>query len=171
MAWYIYNDKREALTTKNTLPSKPLLQIWWRNQSFPNRQKLKELKHHPTSFTTNAKGTSPGRKHNRRKRSTENKPKTTEKQVTGEYISIITLNVIGLNTPNKKHRLAGQMKTCAAYMHFHLPHHSVWPSQTVHNHFISLIMFPLRLIIVIFFYFLSGYWLWKLLSIFSIVIM
>ena len=35
----------------------------------------------------------------------------------------ITLNVNRLNAPTKRHRLAGQMKTCAC-MHFHLPHHS-----------------------------------------------
>ena len=39
------------------------------------------------------------------------------------YISIITLNVNGLSTPIKRHRLAKEMKTCAC-MHFHLPHHS-----------------------------------------------
>ena len=43
----------------------------------------------------------------------------------GSYISIITLNVSGLNAPTKRHRLAGQMKTCA-WMHFHLPQHSAW---------------------------------------------
>ena len=32
---------------------------------------------------------------------------------------IITLNVNGLNAPTKRHRLAGQMKTCAC-MHFHV---------------------------------------------------
>ena len=39
------------------------------------------------------------------------------------YISIITLNVNGLSTPIRRHRLAKEMKTCAC-MHFHLPHHS-----------------------------------------------
>ena len=45
--------------------------------------------------------------------------------VIGEYISIITLNVNGLNAPAKRHRLAGLMKTCAC-MVSHLPHHSPW---------------------------------------------
>ena len=62
---------------------------------------------------TIAKGTSPGRKHKRRKRPTQNKPKTIKKMGIGSYISIITLNVSGLNAPTKRHRLAGQMKTCA----------------------------------------------------------
>ena len=34
------------------------------------------------------------------------KPKTIKKMVIGTYISIITLNVNGLDAPNKKHRLA-----------------------------------------------------------------
>ena len=37
----------------------------------------------------------------------------------GPYIPIITLSVNGLNVPIKRHRLVGQMKTCAC-MHFHL---------------------------------------------------
>ena len=57
------------------------------------------------SFTTNAKGTSLGRKHKRRKRPTITKPKTIKKMVIGTYMSIITLNVNGLNAPSKRHRL------------------------------------------------------------------
>ena len=58
------------------------------------------------SFTTNAKGTSLGRKHKRRKRPTITKPKTIKKMVIGTYMSIITLNVNGLNAPTKRHGLA-----------------------------------------------------------------
>jgi len=85
-------------------------------KSFPDKQ------HHHTSFTTNAKGTSLGRKHKRRKRPIENKPQTVKK-IIGSYISIITLNVNGLNAPTKRHKLAGWMKIHAC-MRFHLPHHS-----------------------------------------------
>ena len=55
------------------------------------------------------------------------------------YISIITLNVNGLNASTKRHRLAGEMKRCAC-MHFHLPHHSaLTPTpQIVCNYFILL---------------------------------
>ena len=35
-----------------------------------------------------------------------NKPKTIKKMVIGTYISIITLNVNGLNAPTKRHTLA-----------------------------------------------------------------
>ena len=107
MAWYIYSDDREEPTTKNTLPSKTLLQIWWRNQNLSRQRDVKRIQHHQTSFTTNAKRTSLGRKHKRRKRSTENKAKTIKKMEIGSYISTITLNVIELNAPTKKHRLAG----------------------------------------------------------------
>ena len=36
----------------------------------------------------------------------KNKPKTIKKMVIGTYISIITLNVNGLNAPIKRHRVA-----------------------------------------------------------------
>ena len=46
-------------------------------KSFPDKQKLEEFSFTANiSFTTNAKGTSLGRKHKRRKRPIENKPKT-----------------------------------------------------------------------------------------------
>ena len=35
--------KKEEPTTKNTLPSKTLIQIWWRNQRFPHKKKLREF--------------------------------------------------------------------------------------------------------------------------------
>ena len=96
-------------------------------KSFPDKQKFKEFSFTAKiSFTTNAKGTSLGRKHKRRKRPSKNKPKTIEKMVIGSYILIITLNVNGLNAPTKRHRPDRRMKTCAC-MHFHLAHHSVWP--------------------------------------------
>ena len=85
--------------------------------------KVKRIQHHQTSSTTNAKGTSLGKKHKRRKRPAENKPKTIKKTVTGSCILIITLNVNGLNAPTKKYRLTGWMKTRACML-FHLPHDS-----------------------------------------------
>ena len=42
---------------------------------YPARLSLRFDQHQQTSFTTNAKGTSLGRKHKRRKRPTQNKPK------------------------------------------------------------------------------------------------
>ena len=43
-------------------------------KSFPDKQ-VKKIQHHQTSFTVQAKGTSVGRKRQRKKRPTENKPK------------------------------------------------------------------------------------------------
>ena len=139
MAWYILSDEREETSTKNNLSSNnSLIQIWWRNQNLSRQVKVKKIQHHQISFMPNAKGTSLGRKHMKRKRPTENKPKTIKKMVIGLYILIITLSVNGLNAPTKRHRLAGQMKTCAC-MHFHLSHQSAWPlHQIVYNYFILL---------------------------------
>ena len=43
--------------------------------------------------------------------------------IIGLYLSIIILNVNGLNAETKRYEYAGHMKTCA-YIHFHLSHHS-----------------------------------------------
>jgi len=67
--------------------------------------KVKRTQHHQTSFSTNAKGTSLGKKHKKRKRPTKNK--TVKKMVIGSYILIMTLTVNGLNMPTTEHRLAG----------------------------------------------------------------
>ena len=44
------------------------------------------------------------------KRTYKNKPITIKKMVIGTYISIITLNVNGLNSPTKRHRLLNGYK-------------------------------------------------------------
>ena len=95
----------EKPTSKITLISKDLIQILWRNQKLFRQAKAKRIQHHQTSFTTNAKETSLGRKHKRSKRTHKNKPKTIKEMVIGTYILIITLNVNGLNAPTKRHRL------------------------------------------------------------------
>ena len=86
MAQDISSDEREEPTTKNTLPRKKLTHIWLRNQKFSRQAKVKRIQQHQTSFTTNAKGTSLGRKHKKRKRPTENKPQTIKKMVIGSYV-------------------------------------------------------------------------------------
>ena len=47
----------------------------------------------------------------------KNKPKTIKKMVTGTYISIITLNVKGLNAPTKTYRLAGWIQKQDPYIY------------------------------------------------------
>ena len=70
--------------------------------------KVKRIQHHQTSSSTNAKETSILRKY-KKKRPT----KLTQiiKQMTvGSYISLITWNVNGLNSPSKRHKLAEDTK-------------------------------------------------------------
>ena len=55
------------------------LQIQWRNQMLYGQAETKRIQHHQTSFTTNAKGNSLGRKHKRRKRPTITNPKQLRK--------------------------------------------------------------------------------------------
>ena len=45
-----------------------------------------------------------------------NKPKTIKKMVIGTYISIITLNVNGLNAPTRRHRLAERIQKQDPYI-------------------------------------------------------
>ena len=52
-------------------------------KNFPDKQKSREFSTTKPAFTMNAKGTSLGRKHKRRKRPTENKPQTSKKMVIG----------------------------------------------------------------------------------------
>ena len=124
MAWYISSDEREGPTTKNTLPRKTLLQIWWRNQKFSKQAKAETIQYHQTSFKTNAKGTSLGRKHRRRKDLQKINPNNYENVNRIIHINIY-LKWKGLNEPTKRHRLAGWWKH--VHMHFHLPQHSAWP--------------------------------------------
>ena len=52
-----------------------------------------------------------------KKRTDKNKPKRINKMVIGTYISIISLNMNGLNAPTKRHRLAEWIqKTRPLYM-------------------------------------------------------
>ena len=59
-----------------------------------------------------------------KKRTYKNKPKTIKKMVIGTYMSIISLNVNGLNAPTKKQRLAEWIqkqhpyKRCLQETHF-----------------------------------------------------
>ena len=78
--------KGKNLQPRILYPARLLFRFDGETENFPDKQKLREFS---TSFITNAKGTSLGRKHKRRKRPTESKPKTIKKMVTGSYISII----------------------------------------------------------------------------------
>ena len=93
--------KGKTLQPRILYPTRLLFTFDGEIQSFPRQAKVKRIQHHQTSFTINAKRTFLGRKYKRRKRPTQNKPKTVKNVVIGLCISIITLNVNGLNTPTK----------------------------------------------------------------------
>ena len=78
--------------------------------------KVKKIQYHQTSFTTNVKGTYIVKKYRRRKKSYKIKLRTIKKMAIGTHISIITLNINGVNAPNKRHRLAMDTKTRPIYM-------------------------------------------------------
>ena len=99
--------KGKNLQPRILYPTRLCLRFDGEIKSFPRQAKVKRIQHHQTSFTTDAKGISLGRKHKRRKRPTENKSQTIKKTVIGSYIWIITLNVNRLNAPTRRHRLAG----------------------------------------------------------------
>ena len=80
-------------------------------KSFMDKEKLREQ-----SSTTNAKGTSLSGKHKRTKGSTKTNLKKIKKLVIGTYISIITLNVNGLNAPIKRHRVADHIQNQDPYI-------------------------------------------------------
>ena len=112
-----------SATTKNTIHRKALVQIRQRNQKLYRQEKAKRTQHHQTSITTNAKGTSLGRKHKRteqkrkgRKKTYKNKPERIKKMAIRTYISIITLNINRLNTPTKRHRLAERIQKQETYI-------------------------------------------------------
>ena len=66
--------------------------------------------------TKDSHQTTSGENKNRRKKSSKNKSKTVNKMATRTYISMITFNVNGLNTPTKRHRLAEQIQKQDPYI-------------------------------------------------------
>ena len=114
MAQYIKVMKGDNLQPRILYPARCLFKFDREMKRFSDKQKLTRIQHHQTTFTTNAKGTSLGRKHKRREKSTGNKLSQIKEMVIGSYISMITLNVNGLNALTKSHRVATQMKTCGS---------------------------------------------------------
>ena len=86
-------------------PERISFKIDGETKSFSNKQKLREFYTTKTSFTTNVKEMYIFQKYKRRK-DLQNQPQTVTQMAIGTYISIITLNVNGLNAPTKRHRLA-----------------------------------------------------------------
>ena len=105
IAGYISSTEREKSTTKITVPGKDLIQNWWRNKKISRQAKVKRIQYHQTSFTINVKGTYILKKY-REEKDLQNQRQTIKKMAIGMYISIINLNVNGLNAPTKRQRLA-----------------------------------------------------------------
>ena len=85
--------KEKTLQPRILYPTRLLFRYDGEIKSFPRQAEVKRIQHHRTSFIMNAKGTSLGRKHKRRKRPTQNKPQTIKKMLIEPYISKITLIV------------------------------------------------------------------------------
>ena len=78
LKWGKRRTYNQEYSTQQDSPS----DLMEKSKAFQTSQ-VKRIQHHQTSFTTNAQGTSLGRKHKRRRRPTENKPKTVKKTVIG----------------------------------------------------------------------------------------
>ena len=74
-------------------------------KSFSDKQKLRELSTTKPALQQILKGLIYSRNTRKEKKDLQNPPQTIKKMAIGRYISIITLNVNGLNTPTKRHRL------------------------------------------------------------------
>ena len=81
---------------------------------FLDKQKLRKFSTTKPALQQMLKGLIQSR--NRRKKDLQNQPETVENMAIGTYISIITLNINGLNAPAKRHRLAEWIKKQDPYI-------------------------------------------------------
>ena len=84
-------------------------------KSFRDRQKLREFSTTKPALQQTLKDFSKWETQEK-KRTYNNKPKTIKKMVIKTYISIITLNVNGLNAPSKRHRLTEWIQKQDSYI-------------------------------------------------------
>ena len=96
MAKNIPRNENQRPATKTTLPSMALYQDRRPNKEFPRQKKSKRIQLHQTSSARDAKGTAL-----RKGRKREREVHRQEKTAMNNYLSIITLNVNGLNDPTK----------------------------------------------------------------------
>ena len=102
MAKNIPSNENQRPATKATLPSKALNQDTRSNQELLRQKKSKRIHLHETSSARDAKGTALRKGRKKRKREEHR----LEKMAMNSYLSIITLNINGLNAPIKRHRIA-----------------------------------------------------------------
>ena len=97
--------KGENLQPRLLYPARISFKIDGEIKSFFRQAKVKRIQYYQTSFTTDVKGIYIVKKYKRRKKIYKINPKQLRKWQQ-EHISVITLNVNGLNAPTKRHRLA-----------------------------------------------------------------
>ena len=103
MAKNIPSNENQRPATKVTIPSKALNQDRRPNKELPRQKKSNRIHLHQTNSARDAKWTALRKG---RKREREREEHRYEKMAMNKYLSIITLNVNGLNAPIKRHRIA-----------------------------------------------------------------
>ena len=107
MAGNLQCDEQKKYAAKNPLTRKSVIQKRRRDKGFPKQTKTKGICHHQTSPTRDPKG-DPVRQSTR---DISTSIKHTDITMTlNQYLSIITLNVNGLNAPTKRHRVSEWIK-------------------------------------------------------------
>ena len=71
-------------------------------KSFSDKQKLREISTTKSALQQMLKGLNIDKKIQEKKKDLQNQPQTIKKMAIGTYISMITLNVSGLNDPTKR---------------------------------------------------------------------
>ena len=102
MAKNIPSNENQRPATKTTLPRKALNRDRMPNKEFPRQKKSKRIYLDQTSSARDAKGAAV-RKEGKEREREEHRYKKFE---TTEYLSIIAVNVNGLNAPMERHRVA-----------------------------------------------------------------
>ena len=105
MARNIPSNENQRPATKTTLPSTDLNQDRGANKEFPRQKKAQRIYLHQTSSARDAKGSAlrTGRKPVRERDTHTHRYK---KMAMNKNLSIITLNINGLNVPIKRHRIS-----------------------------------------------------------------
>ena len=84
-------------------------------KNFPDKQKLREISTTKPALQQMLKGLY-SQEIQEKEKDSQNQTQAIKKMTVGRYISIITLNVNGLNAPTKRHRLAEWIQKQAPYI-------------------------------------------------------
>ena len=97
--------KGKNLQPRSLYPERISFKIDGEIKSFSDKQKLREFSTTKPALQQKLKGITQAR-NTREEKDLQNQPQAIKKMAIGTYISIITLNINGLNAPTKRHRLA-----------------------------------------------------------------